>query len=184
MVENNQTSSKRVHYEHALKKIPKTLILGYGNPDREDDGVAWHILKGIAKQFGLFYPETMEDEIIKVNTNLHFLFNLQLIPEMTYDMRNYARICFVDAHTGALEDDLNWQIVEGLFQNSPLTHHMTPQTVMSILDTAFNQKPEAILVSVRGYQFGFENQLSDHTQSLANVAIEKITAWITRTEST
>jgi hypothetical protein len=62
MVEINQPSSKRVHNEHALKKIPKTLILGYGNPDREDDGVAWHILKGIANQFGLTYPETMEDE--------------------------------------------------------------------------------------------------------------------------
>ncbi|MDO9087792.1 MAG: hypothetical protein Q7U53_16420 [Anaerolineaceae bacterium] len=184
MAENNKTSSKRVHNEHALKKIPKTLIIGYGNPDREDDGVAWHILKGIANQFGLSYPETMDDETIKVNENLHFLFNLQLIPEMTYDMRNYSRICFVDAHTGALEDDLHWQIVERLFQNSPLTHHMTPQTVMSILDTAFNQKPEAILVSVRGFQFGFENQLSDQTQSLANVAIEKITAWITRTEPT
>jgi Ni,Fe-hydrogenase maturation factor len=103
---------------------------------------------------------------------------------MTYDMRNYSRICFVDAHTGALEDDLNWQIVEALFQNSPLTHHMTPQTIMSILDTAFNHKPEAILVSVRGYQFGFENQLSDKTKSLANVAIEKISAWINKSEST
>jgi hydrogenase maturation protease len=178
MVENNNSSSKRVHNEHALKKIPKTLIIGYGNPDREDDGVAWHILKGIARQFGLPYPETMEDELIKVSENLHFLFNLQLMPEMTYDMRDYSRICFVDAHTGALDNDLNWQILEGKFQNSPLTHHMTPQSVLSILETAFNQKPEAILVSVRGYQFGFEHELSNKTKSLAINAVEKISSWI------
>ena len=30
-----------------------TLFIGYGNPDRQDDGVAWHVLTGIANQLGL-----------------------------------------------------------------------------------------------------------------------------------
>jgi Ni,Fe-hydrogenase maturation factor len=30
----------------------KVLIIGYGNPDREDDGVAWHILQGVAERLG------------------------------------------------------------------------------------------------------------------------------------
>ena len=178
MVDNHDPHSKRVHGEHALDEIPKTLIIGYGNPDREDDGVAWHILRGVAEYLGLLIPATIDEDLLEVNVNLHFLFNLQLLPEMTYDMVNYSRICFVDAHTGALENDLNIQTLDRKFQNSPLTHHMTPQTILSILSESFNSKPEAILVSVRGYQFGFENSLSPKTKILAEEAIKKISKWI------
>lgn len=178
MLENNANPSKRVQYLHALKDVPKTLLIGYGNPDREDDGVAWHILRGVADFFGLSIPDILDEDLIKVDEKLHFLFDLQLIPEMTYDMAQYSRICFVDAHTGALKNDLNIQKLDRKFQNSPLTHHMTPQTILSILDQTFNHKPEAILVSVRGFQFGFENFLSPRTKKLATEAIERISQWI------
>lgn len=174
-VSNN---SKRVQIEHALKNIPKTLIIGYGNPDREDDGVAWHILKGLAKFFGIDFPDSLSEEFVNSHPKLHFLFDLQLIPEMSYEMKEFDRICFVDAHTGALENDLNFQVLERKFQKSPLTHHMTPQTVLSILDSTFEVQPESILVSVRGYQFGFSDKLSTRTQKLAVQAIEKISNWI------
>lgn len=178
MSDNKELPSKRVDSKQALKDIPKTLLIGYGNPDREDDGVAWHILRGVADFFELIIPNTLDEDLIKVDEKLHFLFNLQLIPEMTYDMAQYSRLCFVDAHTGALENDLNIQILDRKFQKSPLTHHMTPQTILSILEQTFNHKPEAILVSVRGYQFGFENFLSSSTKKLAAEAIEKISQWI------
>lgn len=175
---NEDLPSKHSQHESVLRGIPKTLLIGYGNPDREDDGVAWHVLRGVADFFGLIIPDDLDEDLIIVNENLHFLFNLQLLPEMTYDMSDYDRICFVDAHTGAQENDLNIQKVERKFQNSPLTHHMTPQTILSILEQAFNHKPEAILVSIRGYQFGFENYLSSKTNNLALQAIEKISQWI------
>jgi len=178
MAEKKDRPSKRVDSEHALKDISKTLLIGYGNPDREDDGVAWHILRGVADFFNLIIPDILDEDLIKVDENLHFLFELQLIPEMTYDMAEYSRICFVDAHTGALENDVYIQNLDRKFQNSPLTHHMTPQTILSILEQTFNHKPEAILVSVRGYQFGFENFLSPRTKKIATDAIEKISQWI------
>jgi hydrogenase maturation protease len=178
MGKNKDIPSKHFHFENALRAIPKTLLIGYGNPDREDDGVAWHVLRGVADVFGLEIPNDLDEDLVIVDENLHFLFNLQLLPEMTYDMTEYARICFVDAHTGAQKNDLNIQKLESKFLNSPLTHHMTPQTILSILEQAFNHKPEAILVSVRGYQFGFENYLSSKTKILTLQAIEKISQWI------
>ncbi len=33
------------------------LFLGYGNVDRQDDGVAWHILDLIGRHFGLNVPD-------------------------------------------------------------------------------------------------------------------------------
>ena len=164
--------------DHALENIPKTLVIGYGNPDREDDGVAWHILQGVARYFDIPFPSSLSEELVNIHPNLQFMFDLQLIPEMSYEMSDFSRICFVDAHTGALENDLNIQKLERKFQNSPLTHHMTPQTILSILDTAFHHQPEAILVSVRGYQFGFTNELSSRTNQLAEKAIDYITKWV------
>lgn len=178
MVQNEITPAKHSQVENVLQGIPKTLLIGYGNPDREDDGVAWHVLRGVADQFGLKIPESLDEDLVMPDEKLHFLFNLQLLPEMTYDMLDYARICFVDAHTGALDKDLNIQKLDRKFQNSPLTHHMTPQTILSILEKAFNHKPEAILVSIRGFEFGFENFLSSKTKILANMAVEKISEWI------
>ena len=35
----------------------KTLIIGYGNVDREDDGVGWHILKNLADRIDRTIPE-------------------------------------------------------------------------------------------------------------------------------
>ena len=42
--------------------MKKSLIIGYGNPDREDDGVAWHILRALTVKLGLFSPSSYEDE--------------------------------------------------------------------------------------------------------------------------
>jgi len=38
----------RLLIENIMDKRVKTIILGFCNPDRGDDGVAWHVLEGIA----------------------------------------------------------------------------------------------------------------------------------------
>ena len=34
-----------------------TLVIGYGNADRQDDGVGWHILKVLAERIGTSVPD-------------------------------------------------------------------------------------------------------------------------------
>jgi Ni,Fe-hydrogenase maturation factor len=164
--------------EQGLSKIPRTLIIGYGNPDREDDGVAWHVLVGIANYFGISTPYSYIEGLFPEGHTLDLWFNLQLTPEMADEMTPYNRICFIDAHTGAVEADIHWQILESKFQNSPLTHHLTPESLMSVLEHVYKRKPEAILVSIRGYQFGFQDILSQRTAELCSSAVESICNWI------
>ena len=76
-----------------------TLFIGYGNPDRQDDGVAWHILAGIANQLGLETSPSWEDPLPS-SPEAEFAFYLQLTPELAEDLTSYDRVCFVDAHTG------------------------------------------------------------------------------------
>ncbi len=164
--------------EQVLKIIPKTLVVGYGNPDREDDGVAWHILLGIAKNFNIATPDQIYEGLFPEGRSLDFWLNLQLTPEMAEEMTKYQRICFVDAHTGAVPNDINLQTVISRFQNSPLTHHLTPDSLISLLEHGYHHKPEAILVSVRGFNFRFKPDLSPETEDLSSQAIEKIINWI------
>jgi hydrogenase maturation protease len=162
-----------------LKRI---LILGYGNPDREDDGVAWHILRALAINLGLPAPASYEDEF-PISDKLDFSFSLQLTPEMAEDIAAYERVCFVDAHTGDIPSPVRMIPVESEFQRSPFTHHLTAQSLLSMCETLYHKKPEAALLSVRGYRFLFTRELSAETAALVPEAVGLIEAWLAKKES-
>ena len=158
--------------------MKKTLIIGYGNFDREDDGVSWHILTGLVKKLGRPVPDDPNVEFENTGESPDFLFTLQLMPELSELFAEYDRVCFVDAHTGNIQDDLNIEYLESGFQKSPFTHHMTPSTCLSLTESLYKATPEAILVSVRGYNFDFKQSLSPKTHELAAQAVEKIYEWL------
>jgi hydrogenase maturation protease len=157
--------------------LKKLLILGYGNPDREDDGVAWHILRALTIKLGLSSPQSYEDEFPEF-ASIDFAFHLQLTPEMAEDMTAYEYVCFVDAHTGNIPEPVRLIPVESEFQASPFTHHLTPQSLLSLCETIYEQKPEAALLSVLGHRFLFSRQLSEKTAQLVPQAVELIWDWI------
>ncbi len=157
--------------------MKKILIIGYGNPDREDDGVAWHILRALTIKLGLPAPASYEDEFPQ-NGEIEFTFHLQLTPEMAEDIAAFEQVCFVDAHTGSIPEEVRLIEVESDFQRSPFTHHLTPQSLVSICESLYQRKPEAVLLSVRGYQFLFSRQLSAQTEALVPQAVRLIWDWL------
>ncbi len=161
----------------------RTLIVGYGNFDRQDDGVAWHVLAGVAQRLGRAVPDSPDEEFtLDDDGALDFVFELQLTPELAETLAQYEQVCFVDAHTGAVANDVNVVKIAAEFQASPLTHHLTPQSLLSFAQTVYQARLEAILVSVRGYQFGFERALSPLTAQLAQQAVDVIVRWILDTD--
>jgi hydrogenase maturation protease len=158
-----------------LKKI---LVFGYGNPDRQDDGVAWHVLVALAKRLGWHAPATFEEEFTPVNGTPELRYDLQLTPELAEVIAGYQRVCFIDAHTGNIPDEISVVVVKGEYQRSPFTHHMTPATCLAMAQTLYGGSPQVLLVSVRGYEFGFVQNLSARTQALADQAAEIIFAWL------
>jgi hydrogenase maturation protease len=156
----------------------KTLIIGIGNSDRQDDGVGWHIVKTLAERLGETVPAD-PGEIVEVQTDkADLMFVLQIYPELAETMSHYERVCFVDAHTADVADEISWITLDPEYEKSPLTHHMSPRTLLSIGATIYDQMPEAILVSVRGYGFQFERDLTTRTRILAKEAIDRLWDWI------
>jgi hydrogenase maturation protease len=158
--------------------MKKTLILGYGNPDRQDDGVAWTIVRDVATHLNLTTPSQFDPAVHSPDGDLTLMIALQLLPEMAELVSKYERACFVDAHTGRVPDDLSIEVLGSEFQKSPFTHHLTPQTCLSLSRTLYGKSPMAELVSVRGYKFGFSNELSVTTRMLAHQAVNHIVNWL------
>lgn len=156
----------------------KTLIIGYGNADRQDDGVGWHILKNLAERVGQSVPDDPGEAIEITSDKVDLLFILQIYPELAETISQYERVCFVDAHTSDIPESIAWTALDPAYEKSPLTHHMSPKTVLSIATTIYDCNPEAILVSVRGYSFQFERALSEPTAALVAEATERIWQWI------
>ncbi len=152
--------------------MPKTLIIGYGNADRQDDGVAWHVLVGIARRLGRVAPAAPEDGFFPEGAEIDLWYVLQLAPEMSEDFAKYERICFVDAHTGNIADEISFQSVEASPAASAFTHHLTPAACLALTRAIYRKTPEAKLLSVRGYQFGFSRELSPETAVLVERAVE------------
>lgn len=157
--------------------MKKLLLIGYGNPDREDDGVAWHILRAITEKIGLTPPESYEDEFPE-DERFDLAFHLQLAPEMAEDISRYPFVCFIDAHTGNIPESIRLIEVESEFQHSPFTHHLTPQSLMSMCETIYGKKPDAALLSVLGHRFLFTRQLSEETAVLVPQAVDLIWHWM------
>ena len=158
--------------------MKKTLVVGFGNADREDDGSAWHILSGIASRLGIPIPDAPEDGFFPEDQLIDLWYVLQLTPEMAEEMARYERIIFVDTHTGSIPQEILLQPVEGTPSSSSFTHHMTPAACLALVSTLYKGSPEAMLLSIRGYQFGFTRELSSRTAALVSQGIDTLWAWI------
>ena len=158
---------------------PRVLIIGYGNPDREDDGVAWHILHRLAEKWGRVAPPLAESTgLSQLDGSPALLAVLQLTPELAEDVAHYDHVCFVDAHTGAYDEDIRFQEIRGDFQASPFTHHLTPESCLFLAATLYGHVPCARVLSVRGYRFGFARTLSAETAALADWAVVRLMEWL------
>ena len=155
-----------------------TLILGYGNVDRQDDGIAWHVMVGLENRLGRPGPFNPDDGFPLADSLPDLIFVLQLTPELAETIAQYRRVCFIDAHTGNIDADIELTQVTNEFQASPLTHHLTPSSCLAMSQTLFHGEANAVLLSVKGYEFGFSHSLSQQTGKLVQPSVEMIYSWL------
>ena len=159
--------------------MQKILVIGYGNPDREDDGVGWHVLQKLSEHFrspvialdgGTFEPAY----------NPQLVFVLQLTPEMAESVAEYDFACFVDAHTGAYAEEVRLASIKPSYETAPFTHHFTAESCLELAQALYGHAPVGLVVSVRGYHFGYRTELSAQTAPLVEVAAARIIDWISQ----
>ena len=155
----------------AQNHMKKIIILGYGNPDRGDDGVAWHILMRLFNDLQIKDADLFCCDIISLTSNTDVWFNFQLLPEIAENLSTYQKAIFLDAHTGEIKENVKFSPVEPEFSNSPFTHHMTPATLLALSNTLTGKHPESWLLSIRGHEFEFNRELTEKTMRFAEEAL-------------
>lgn len=157
-----------------------SLVIGYGNVDRQDDGAGWHVLDLLAGWLGL---EPDGQDLWSEDGTICLHYTLQLTPELAEFIAQFERVCFVDAHTGQEKGEIHVAPVEPAYQASAFTHHMAPATCMFLTEKLYEKRPEAILFSVKGYAFGFQKGLSKRATILADTAARQIWSWLREADS-
>lgn len=131
----------------------RALVIGYGNPGREDDGLGPAAAAAIAR---LGWP--------RVST----IDNYQLAIEDAIDIAAHDAVWFVDAAcTG--RTPCTFQPLSPRLDISFTSHLLKPETVLAIAAQQFGGTPQAHLVSIRGYDFDFREGLSE--RAAGNLAI-------------
>jgi hydrogenase maturation protease len=152
----------------------RTIIIGYGNIDRADDGVALSIINELRRRRGRGELEEGDTGLGDLNDHADSIFIPQLMPEIMERLTDYDRIIFVDAHVSPDTEDINCTAVLPEYSASSFTHHMTPSAFLAFLETLYHCEPEAYVVSVLGHEFDFRRTLSPRVQALVQTAADTV----------
>jgi hydrogenase maturation protease len=158
--------------------MPRSLIIGYGNVHRADDGVAYEVINALRRRQGREPLGEEDTGLEELGAEVDTVFLSQLTPELMETLRNYDHVVFVDAHVYQEIDELHCQSVTPESAPSILLHHLTPGMLLALLKAIYERDLIGHLVSVRGYDFDFHRDLSAKTRDLSGRAVDYIRQWL------
>jgi hydrogenase maturation protease len=129
------------------------LVIGIGNPLREDDGVG----PAAARRLAALFPADL----------CGVLTPLQLLPELADPVSRAELVAFIDASRGGPAGQIECHEltatdigVPGDWPRRPLSHHLDPATLLALTAGLFGRSPRAFLFSMRTNSFGFSTRLT------------------------
>jgi hydrogenase maturation protease len=139
----------------------KTLVIGYGNRSRCDDGVGWFVVEELQK---LGLPD------VELQT-AH-----QLEVDVAETVSHFDAVVFVDAATAESRELVTRTEVTPRLQGHAVAHYLIPADVLALCQSLYRRQPQAILFSIRGHDFNFGTTLSPLTERAAWQVVEQVAA--------
>lgn len=152
----------------------RTLVVGYGNRDRGDDGVGYGIVQRLRRELGLSPLEEGESGLERLSGRTDAVFLPQLLPQLVDVLVDYGQVVFVDAHTRPDVPGLHCAVVRPGSAVAAFAHHLSPAVLLALLERLRDKRILAYAVSVRAYEMGFEQRLSERTAARVIPAVETI----------
>lgn len=148
-------------------RSPRILVIGYGNPGRQDDGLG---PAAAAEIEAIGWP------------NVTAFDNYQLAIEDAIQVAAHDAVWFVDATTDGDAPCAVRRLAPAL-EFTFTSHLLRPEALLAIASQQFGKSPEAHLMSVRGYEFDFLEGLSDRARrnlALAVTLLRRRIGYLTR----
>lgn len=124
------------------------VVIGYGNPLRQDDGAGWHVARAV-------------EELSLGKPDLCVLARHQLTPDLAELLSEAERAVFIDASVEGGPGTVARRPVAPAANDLPFdTHRYGPSELLATARTLFGSYPGAHLITVTGRDFGFGDELS------------------------
>ncbi|MCM1982132.1 hydrogenase maturation protease [Lyngbya confervoides] len=135
----------------------QTLVIGYGNTLRSDDGVGFWVAEQIAVRN---WPQVR-------SLSLH-----QLLPELAADMAQADQVYFIDAWVGGSKPQLQQLAAT---PTTPTTDHgWTPESLMHLTKTLYGAEPLGYHLLIPAVQFDYGETQSAIAQAGMQWAIQTL----------
>jgi hydrogenase maturation protease len=154
----------------------RVLVIGYGNPSRQDDGVGLAAVNGLRARAGQAPLDEGDDGFDDLGHRLDTLFLQQLSPELAETLIDYEHVVLVDAHFGIYPELVHRTELDPLDEAAIVSHHFKPGTLLALASRLYGRAPTAELISVRGFAFDFTSELSPETATGVEQVIEDLAA--------
>lgn len=115
-----------------------TLVLGWGNPGRRDDGLGPALAGAVA---AMALPGVTAES------------GYQLQVEDAAEVARYRRVLFVDADRAGEAPFRVWRVEPSAGRPGYTSHSVAPGELLALARDLFGAEPEAWLIGVRGYDF-------------------------------
>jgi hydrogenase maturation protease len=139
----------------------RVLVLGYGNPGRQDDGLG---PAAAAMIDAMGWP------------NVTAFDNYQLNIDNAVDVAAHDVVWFVDAtKTGAGPYEFRCLVPSASFEFT--SHLLRPETILAMAGHYFGCTPDAYLLAIRGYDFEFVESLTQAASDNLAAAVTMLGAW-------
>ena len=122
-----------------------TLIIGYGNTLMGDDG------------FGIYLTRKLQKKVD--NSNVNFILTYQLTPELSYEIKDFKKVIFIDASYGTSNFSIACPLMSDI-NSTLISHHLNPKSLIEITNQLFNVSIEFEIYSVLVEEFKMQEQLS------------------------
>ena len=143
----------------SLSCLPRILVLGYGNPGRQDDGLGPALAAEIA---GLGWP------------NITAYDNYQLNIEDALEVAEHDVVWFVDAaKTGPAPYHVHALSAASSIEFT--SHVVRPEAILAIARQYYEKAPQAFLLAIRGYEFEFVEELTAGAVENLRRAVDMLT---------
>jgi hydrogenase maturation protease len=149
----------------------RSLVIGYGNLDRHDDGLGFYIVNRLRRHLGQKPLAFDDDGVARLGRSPDSIFIRQLVPELIETASDYDQLVFVDAHIPADLPDLMCTRVRPGEALSGFTHQLHPAAFLGLLKLLCGREPVSHLLSVMGSNFDFGRGLSANAAGLLEPAI-------------
>ncbi|NVK20370.1 MAG: hydrogenase maturation protease [Methylocystaceae bacterium] len=142
----------------------KTLVIGYGNPARQDDGLG----------------PALAERIVRMNLpGVDVEIDYQLNVEHCDGLSAYEQVIFIDAHMDGVVPFSFLEVAAGA-PSGLSSHSVSPQTIVYLAKQLFGAAPTFYVLAIAGYLFDqIEEKLSSRAVENLNAAETFLTDYLT-----